>query len=77
MPKRKAKDLGDGAALDEPRRSSRRVSTPKEKETPKPLATPKKSKRVEKVEKKQPAEVNGKVEESEESVSSNGPFLFF
>jgi hypothetical protein len=72
MPKRKAKEMGDGASLDEPRRSSRRVST--EKETSKPLATPKRSKKVENVEKEQPAEVDGKVEENEKYVSLNTSF---
>jgi hypothetical protein len=72
MPKRKAKDLGDEALLDEPRRSSRRVSTPKgdaAQETTKPAAAPKKSKKTQKGEKEELAEVNGDDKESSRSVS--------
>ncbi|TVY92996.1 Thymocyte nuclear protein [Lachnellula willkommii] len=84
MPKRKAKDLGDEASLDEPRRSSRRVSTPKEQseqQTSKPIATPQISKKAGKVKKvttagrarkehDADADVNGKVEDSEELKST-------
>jgi hypothetical protein len=72
MPKRKAKDLGDEAVLDEPRRSSRRVSTPKGnavQETTKPATAPKKSKKVGKGEREELAEVNGDDKESPKSVS--------
>ncbi|TVY18373.1 Thymocyte nuclear protein 1 [Lachnellula arida] len=84
MPKRKAKYLGDEASLDEPRRSSRRVSTPKEQseqQTSKPIATPQISKKAGKVKKATTAgragkehdadaAVNGKVEDSEELKST-------
>jgi len=73
MPKRKAEDLEDGASLHEPRRSSRRVSTPKEQQTSKPIA--KKAGKVKKARsagKEHDAEVKGEVEESEELVSLNG-----
>jgi hypothetical protein len=72
MPKRKAKALGDEALLDEPRRSSRRVSTPKGnavQETTKPVTAPKKSKMARKGEKGELAEVNGDDKESSKSVS--------
>lgn len=72
MPKRKANDLGDGVSVDEPRRSSRRISTPKETPEVKPATAAKKAKKSKKVEKEGEAETNGdiKEKESEETVSS-------
>ncbi|TVY41526.1 Thymocyte nuclear protein [Lachnellula subtilissima] len=67
MPKRKAEDLEDGTSLHEPRRSSRHVSAPKKQQTSKPIA--KKAGKVKKARsagKEHDADINGKVEESEE-----------
>jgi hypothetical protein len=69
MPKRKAKELDNG--LEAPRRSSRRISTANEPpETWKPAPTPKKSKKTEKNDHDEKAEVNGKQEEDAEVVST-------
>lgn len=64
MVKRKAKDLEDGIPAEEPRRSSRRVSTAKEEIAPeksKPAPTPKTAKKVQKPAKDVSATVDGEV----------------
>jgi hypothetical protein len=58
MGKRKARDLGDGGPADEPRRSSRRISTHAPKEEVKPAVTLKKGKKDVKQTKKITSEVN-------------------
>lgn len=70
MPKRKAKELDNGTA-EEPRRSSRRISTTNEPpETPaKPAPTPKKPKKAKNVSKDEQPVVDSKAQEDAESVS--------
>lgn len=60
MGKRKARDLGDGDPADEPRRSSRRISTHAPKEEVKPAVTMKKGKKDVKQTKTTTSEVNDK-----------------
>jgi len=80
MPKRKAKEIDNGVVAEEPRRSSRRISTVKEEVSPtsnKPA--PKKSKKGQKIPQQQQEEpiVNGKDDQESESVSTHRCSLGF
>jgi len=74
MPKRKAKELENEVLPAEPRRSSRRISTAKDKVSPETTSNsaPKKSKKTQKITQgdDQPI-VNGKDDQKSESVGSH------
>jgi hypothetical protein len=69
MVKRKAKELNDGAVLDELRRSSRRISTTAEKATVEKTKTTKKGRKAPATAKGDSKEVNGKSKEAPDAVS--------